>query len=52
MKIVAIFSMLGLALSDMCPQDKEVECITDVNHAFDLCDKAARSKGKDQSADI
>lgn len=52
MKIAIILSMLGLALSDVCPSDKERECITDVNHAFDLCDKAAREKGKDQSVDI
>jgi len=42
MKVIGILAILGLALADKCPQDKEIECITDVNHALDLCDKAAK----------
>ena len=45
-------ALIGLVLADKCPQDKEIECITDINHALDLCDKAAKEKGKDQTADI
>lgn len=52
MKVIAILAFLGLALADKCPQDREIQCITDVNHALDLCDKAAKEKGKDQTADI
>jgi hypothetical protein len=52
MKWIGILALVGLALADKCPQDKEIECITDVNHALDLCDKAAKEKGKDQTADI
>ena len=42
MKVIAILALLGLALADKCPQDREIQCITDVNHALDLCDKAAK----------
>lgn len=52
MRYIIILSFIGLVLTDNCPQDKQISCITDVNHALDLCDKAAKDKGKDQSADI
>ena len=52
MKIVGILALIGLVMADKCPQDREVSCIVDVNHALDLCDKAAKEKGKDQTADI
>ena len=52
MKLAIILSILGLALADVCPSDKERECITDVNHPFDICHKAAKAKGKDQPVDI
>lgn len=52
MKIVGILTLMGLVLADKCPQDKEISCITNVNQALDLCDKAAKEKGKDQTADI
>lgn len=52
MKVIGILAILGLALADKCPQDREVACIKDVNNALDLCDKAAKEKGKDQTADI
>lgn len=42
MKVIGILAILGLALADKCPQDREIQCITDVNHALDLCDKAAK----------
>ncbi len=42
MKLIGLFALLGLALADRCPQNREVACITDVNHALDLCDKAAK----------
>lgn len=42
MKIFGLFALLGLALANKCPQDKEIECVTDVNHALDICDKAAK----------
>jgi len=52
MKFMGLLALLGLALADKCPQDKEISCITDVNHALDICDKAAKEKGKDQTADL
>jgi hypothetical protein len=60
MKYLAILALLGLvSAADVCPKDKEVECLTDINHgkkniilAFDVCDKAAKEKGKDQTADL
>jgi hypothetical protein len=60
MKYLAILALLGLvSAADLCPKDKEVECLTDINHgkkiyylAFDVCDKAAKEKGKDQQADL
>lgn len=52
MKVIGILALVGLVLADNCPQNKEVACISDVNHALDLCDKAAKEKGKDQTADI
>lgn len=52
MKIIGIIGLIAIVLGDNCPQNKEVACISDVNHALDLCDKAAKEKGKDQTADI
>lgn len=52
MKLLGLFALIGLVLADKCPQDKELSCIKDVNNALDLCDKAAKEKGKDQTADI
>lgn len=42
MKLIGLFALIGLVMADKCPQDKEIACITDVNHALDLCDKAAK----------
>ena len=50
MKYLALLAFLGLVSAvDVCPKDKEVECLTDINHgkkyfivAFDVCDKAAK----------
>ena len=42
MKFIGLLALLGLAFADKCPQDREVTCITDVNKALDLCDKAAK----------
>lgn len=40
--LLGLLSLAFVALADKCPQDKEVECITDVNHALQICDKAAK----------
>jgi|LakMenE18May11ns_1017448.scaffolds.fasta_scaffold5466954_1 hypothetical protein len=34
MKYLAVLALLGLvsASADVCPKDKEVECLTDINH--------------------
>ncbi len=55
--LIGLAAVFALAQSftfstDLCPADKERECITDVNGAIDRCDQAAREKGKDSKADI
>jgi hypothetical protein len=33
MKYLALLALLGLvSAADVCPKDKEVECLTDINH--------------------
>jgi hypothetical protein len=40
--LTLVVALFGLVVADKCPQDKEVTCINDVNHALQLCDKAAK----------
>lgn len=33
MKYLALLALIGFVSSaDLCPKDKEVECLTDINH--------------------
>lgn len=55
MKVLALlgFSALSaVALADDCPHDLEELCISDINKALPICEKAAKAKGKDVPADL
>lgn len=56
MKLLALLGLAGVATAhltaDECPQDLEALCITDINKAYPICEKAAQEKGKDLPADL
>lgn len=50
--VVVLLALFLLALTHDCPHDLEVRCIDDINKAYPICDKAAKSKGADIPADL
>lgn len=49
--LIAIAALIGVTVSsnfhEDCTWDLELQCATDINNAYKLCEKSAEEKGKD-----